>query len=97
MSFERGLPGSTSIASRGSWTSLDAAESRVFPPAVILYVVKLACELPEVSRRSITLWTCTELAKTLVRDKVVDSISGETVRRILFFAQAQALAGAPLA
>jgi transposase len=50
---------------------------------VTAHVVKLACELPEVARRALTLWTCNEIAKTLVRDKVVDSISGETVRRIL--------------
>ena len=45
--------------------------------------MKLACELPEAARRSLTLWTCKEIAKTLVRDEVVDPISGETVRPIL--------------
>lgn len=46
-------------------------------------MVKLACELPEAARRALTLWTCGEIARTLVRDKIVDRISDETVRRIL--------------
>ena len=50
---------------------------------VTAHVVKLACELPESASRALTLWTCNEIAKTLVRDKVVDRISGETVRRLL--------------
>ena len=48
-----------------------------------MYVVKLACELPEAARRALNLWTCKEIARTLVRDKIVERISGETVRRIL--------------
>jgi len=46
-------------------------------------VVKLACELPEAARRSLSLWWCNELARTLVRDGVVAHICGESVRRIL--------------
>jgi hypothetical protein len=46
-------------------------------------MVKLACELPEAARRSLSLWTCNEIARTLVRDQIVASISGESVRRIL--------------
>jgi len=34
------------------------------------------------------LWTCAELARTLVRDDVVDSISPQTVQRLLFSASA---------
>lgn len=45
--------------------------------------MKLACELPEAARRSLTLWTCGEIARTLVRDAIVESIAAETVRRIL--------------
>jgi transposase len=45
--------------------------------------VKLACELPDEARRSLSLWTCAELARTLVRDGVVDAISPQSVQRIL--------------
>lgn len=46
-------------------------------------MVKLACELPEAERRALTLWSCREIARTLIRDGLVDTISGETVRRML--------------
>jgi len=45
--------------------------------------VKLACELPDAAGRSLSLWTCAELARTLRRDGVVDSISPQHVQRIL--------------
>jgi DDE superfamily endonuclease len=45
--------------------------------------VKLACELPDDQKRSLSLWTCAELARTLERDGVVESISPQTVQRIL--------------
>lgn len=47
------------------------------------YLVKLACELPDNVGRSLSLWTCFELARTLIRDEIVDSISPQTVQRIL--------------
>lgn len=47
------------------------------------YLTKLACELPEEAGRSLSLWTCAELARTLVRDGVVDAISPQTVQRLL--------------
>jgi transposase len=47
-------------------------------------LTKLACELPDVADRSLTLWTCAELGRTLVRDGVVDMISPQTVQRILY-------------
>ena len=53
------------------------------PPLVTLYLVKLACELPDAVDRSLSLWTCAELARTAQRDKVVDSISPQSVQRIL--------------
>ena len=56
---------------------------RAFPPEVATYATKLACELPDDERRSLSLWTCGELARTLKRDGVVDSISAETIRRML--------------
>lgn len=56
---------------------------RFFPPAVATHLVKLACELPDDQKRSLSLWTCAELARTLERDDVVESISPQTVQRIL--------------
>jgi DNA-binding Lrp family transcriptional regulator len=50
---------------------------------VALYVVKIACERPDELGRSLSQWDCTEIARQLVRDGVVESISAETVRRIL--------------
>jgi transposase len=48
-----------------------------------MYVVKIACERPDELGRSLSQWDCTEIARQLVRDGVVASISAETVRRIL--------------
>jgi transposase len=45
--------------------------------------VKLACELPDEARRSLSLWTCAELARMLVSQGVVDTISPQSVQRIL--------------
>lgn len=47
------------------------------------HLVKLACELPDDVARSLSTWTCAELAKTLIRDGIVDSISPSSVQRIL--------------
>lgn len=55
----------------------------VFSPAVALYVVKLACERPDVVGRSLSQWDSAELARQLVRDGVVEAISPQTVQRIL--------------
>lgn len=46
-------------------------------------VVKIACERPDERGRSLSQWDCTEIARPLVRDGMVESISAETVRRIL--------------
>jgi hypothetical protein len=48
-----------------------------------MYAVKIACERPDELGRSLSQWDCTEIARQLVRDGVVSSISAETVRRIL--------------
>jgi transposase len=48
-----------------------------------MYVVKLACERPNVAGRSLSQWDSTELARQLVQDGVVTSISPQTVQRIL--------------
>jgi hypothetical protein len=54
-----------------------------FPPEVAAQLVKLACELPDESRRSLSLWTCAELARTLKAERVVEEISPQSVQRIL--------------
>lgn len=48
-----------------------------------MHLVKMACELPDRAGRSLSQWDCEELAHQLVADGVVESISHETVRRIL--------------
>jgi DDE superfamily endonuclease len=48
-----------------------------------LQVVRLACDLPEAAGRSLSQWDCTELARQLQQDGIVDSISPQTVQRIL--------------
>ena len=71
-------------ASQASKTNLVPGGQPVFPPDLAAELVKLACELPDKADRSLSLWTCAELARTLVRDGVVDSISPQSVQRILF-------------
>ena len=61
----------------------DRGGRRSFPPVVALYLIKLACELPELRGVPLALWDCHELARHLIDDGVVESISAETVRRIL--------------
>jgi len=56
---------------------------QTFDTEVILHVIKIACEMPEKYGRSLAMWDCQEIAKELIRTKVVDSISSESVRRIL--------------
>ena len=60
-----------------------AGAQLVFPPAIALHLVKLACELPDEAGRSLSLWTCAELARTLAGEAVVESISPQSVQRIL--------------
>src|SRR5256885_7298947 len=62
---------------------LEAGAPRVFPPIVATHLVKLACELPEDEARSLSTWTCAELARTLIRDHIVDTISPSSVQRLL--------------
>lgn len=45
--------------------------------------MKLACELPDAAGRSLSLWTCAELARQLIRDGIVETISPQSVQRIL--------------
>lgn len=55
----------------------------VFSPQVALYVVKLACERPDQVGRSLSQWNCSDLARQLKADGLVQSISSETIRCIL--------------
>ena len=48
-----------------------------------LHLVRRACELPEQAGRSLSQWDCAELARQVVRDEIVASISPQTVQRIL--------------
>ncbi len=48
------------------------------------HLVKLACELPDKAGRSLSLWSCAELARTAIERGVVESISPQSVQRILF-------------
>jgi DDE superfamily endonuclease len=48
-----------------------------------LHVVRLACELPDVTGRSLSQWDCTELARQLQQDGIVAAISPQTIQRIL--------------
>lgn len=48
-----------------------------------MYLVKLACEMPDTSGTPVSQWDCVELARKLVVDGVVQSISADTVWRIL--------------
>jgi hypothetical protein len=62
---------------------LAAGVQPAFPPEVALHLVKLACELPERAGRSLSLWTCAEWARELRTSGVVESISPQTVQRML--------------
>jgi transposase len=50
---------------------------------VALHTVRLACELPDLVGRSLSQWDCTELARQLIREAIVEAISPQTVRRML--------------
>jgi DDE superfamily endonuclease len=62
---------------------LVAGVQPAFPPEVAAHLVKLACELPDAAGRSLSLWTCAELARSLKRDGLVETISPQSVQRIL--------------
>lgn len=63
--------------------SLDQGAHPFFPPVVAMELVRIACEMPEKLGRSLCLWDCTELAVILQVRGVVESISPQTVQRIL--------------
>src|SRR5947208_16622434 len=78
-----GPNGSEPTGSPGSTTSPDPAASRSFPPEVALHLVKVACERPDDRGRSLAFRDCREMARQLVAEGVVPSISPDTVWRLL--------------
>src|SRR4051812_6935712 len=78
-----GPNGSGPTGSLDFTTSPDPAASRSFPPGVALHLVKMACERPDDRGRSLSFWDCREMARQLVAEGVVPSISPDTVRRVL--------------
>ena len=45
--------------------------------------MRLACDLPVAAGRSLSQWDCTELARQVEQDEIVDTISPQTIQRIL--------------
>jgi transposase len=54
-----------------------------FSPDVALHLVKMACEMPDLRGRSLSQWDCAEMARQLEAEKTVESISPQSVWRIL--------------
>jgi transposase len=75
--------GSNAKEWRGFTTGNAQADRLSFPPEVAIHLVKIACERPDDIGRSLAHWDCAELARQLVADGVVESISPQTVQRIL--------------
>ena len=59
------------------------ADRPSFPPEVAVHLVKIACERPDAVGRSLSHWDCAELGRQLVADDVVETISPQTVQRML--------------
>jgi transposase len=59
------------------------ADRPSFPPEVAMHLVKIACERPDDVGRSLSHWDCAELARQLIADDVVETISPQTVQRVL--------------
>lgn len=81
--FANGRSVSSRNDSLGWTTRLVLADRPFFPQVVAAHLVKLACELPDLLGRSLSLWDCAELARALREAKVVVTISPQTVQRIL--------------
>jgi transposase len=59
------------------------ADRRSFPPEVAIHLVKIACERADDVGRWLSHWEGAELARQLVGEGVVESISPQPVQRIL--------------
>ncbi len=64
-------------------TDRDEGASPLFLPQVALHAVKIACKRPETAGRSLSVWDCREIARQLVQEAIVPTISGESVRKRL--------------
>ena len=64
-------------------TLREAGDLPAFPPSVALELVKRACELPDDVGRSLSVWTCAEMARALREAGIVETISPQSVQRIL--------------
>jgi hypothetical protein len=64
-------------------TPLAVAPRAVFPPAVAIHVVRLACERPDMLGRRLSPWDGPELARQLIAEGIVADISAATGRRML--------------
>lgn len=82
-SYASGPDDSWRSAWRGWLTPLAVGPRAGFPPEVAIHVVRLACERPDPLGRSLSQWDCTELARQLIAEGIVEEISAATVRRIL--------------
>ena len=58
----------------------DEGASPPFPPEVEQHIIKLACQRPDPCGRSLSVWDCEQIARQLIRDQIVKTISRETVR-----------------
>jgi DDE superfamily endonuclease len=66
-----------------SLTPPAAGPRAVFPPAVAIPIVRLACERPDSLGRRLSPWDGAELAHQLIAEGTVEAISAATVRRML--------------
>src|SRR3954447_3759323 len=78
-----GSAATSTNASMASEIGRDAGASPPFPPSVALHIVKIACERPDTLGRSLSQRDCAEIARQLIRDGVVATISPGTVRQTL--------------
>ena len=59
-------------------TLREAGDLPAFPPSVALELVKRACELPDDVGRSLSVWTCAEMARALIEAGIVEAISPQS-------------------
>jgi len=66
-----------------STTNQAGVANPLFPPEAAVHAVKIACERPDHHGRSLSTWFCADLARQLIADGVVETISASTIQRIL--------------
>jgi len=82
-SSANGASAGSTGALQGGLIRLAAVARRSFPPAGAVHLVTMACERPDNLNRSPSQGDGLELARQLAREGVVESISPDTVRRLL--------------